>query len=212
MQLLFLTAMIWLAVVIGLSTASLRAEMDSFLGGGATERLFVPLSVAAFVLFGYAYHISNTDQLWEPAPLLGALVDVATLCAVVLFATSVDTLLNPTDKSRGVYRIARHPMLGGLGLWSAAHLLTAGDSASLLFFGTNVLLVLIVTPTLDAELAQRDPDAAASLKRTTSNLPFAAILAGRNRLSFEEISPVWPGIGIVAWLAMRMMHGPGMFH
>jgi uncharacterized membrane protein len=76
----------------------------------------------------------------------------------------------------------------------------------LILFGTLLLTVLLGVPAQDARLAHRDPAKAALLLPTTSRLPFAAILAGRNRLAIGEIGWIPPVLGIVVWVAVLYLH------
>jgi uncharacterized membrane protein len=61
-------------------------------------------------------------------------------------------------------------------------------------------------PSIDAKLARRDPATWAALSATTSIVPFAAIVAGRNRFVPREIGWLVPAIGVVAWLALLLLH------
>ena len=99
--------------------------------------------------------------------------------------------------SPGGKRLARHPMLSGVALWSLAHLLANGDVASILFFGGILAFSVIAQFMADARLQRRDPQKWAELARTTSRIPFLALLQGRSR----ELPPLggWP---IVATLIL----------
>ncbi len=57
-------------------------------------------------------------------------------------ATGMTGVLDRLEPARGVLRITRHPVMWGVGLWAAVHLVANGDLASLLFFGGFLLTAL----------------------------------------------------------------------
>ena len=105
-----------------------------------------------------------------------------------------------------MFRVTRHPMLCAFAIWAGVHMLVNGDAASWLFFGTFLLTVLAGIPSLDAKLERRDPGRWAALSGLTSALPFAAILAGRNRFVAREIGWRIPLLGLVLWAALIALH------
>jgi predicted DCC family thiol-disulfide oxidoreductase YuxK len=62
-------------------------------------------------------------------------------------------VLDRLEPARGVLRITRHPVMWGVGLWAAVHLVANGDLASLLFFGGFLLTALGGAWHLDRRLA-----------------------------------------------------------
>jgi uncharacterized membrane protein len=96
----------------------------------------------------------------------------------------------------GVLRITRHPFLWGVVLWSGFHLLTNGDLASVIFFGTFFVVALLGTFSIDAKLRRRLGAAWDAFAAKTSNVPFAAAIAGRNPLNIGE------SLGWRFWLAL----------
>ena len=90
-------------------------------------------------------------------------------------------------------------------IWALAHLLANGDTLSVVFFSTFALLGLLGGVAIDRKKAARlgadwEPFAA-----QTSNLPFAAIVQGRNRLALKELMlPV--AAGLVGYVAIFWGH------
>jgi uncharacterized membrane protein len=121
------------------------------------------------------------------------------LLALVLLAAALIPPRGTGEAPRGVTRITRHPLMSSIGLWSLCHLLTNGDIASLVFFGTFLLTVLLGVPASDAKRARRDPAGADALFAATSAVPFGAILGRRNRLALAEIGWLPPLVGVLAW-------------
>lgn len=82
----------------------------------------------------------------------------------------------------GVIRITRHPQAVGQVMWSAAHLAMVGSTFCLL---TNALLVahhLFACWNGDRRLYDEHGDDFLAVKERTSNVPFAAIVEGRQTL------------------------------
>ena len=133
---------------------------------------------------------------------------------VLLFAGSL-SWANPTMTGteaafgaapRGMFRITSHPMLCAFAIWAGVHMLVNGDAASLLFFSVFLVTVLSGIPSIDAKLARRDPAKFAALSGLTSAVPFAAILAGRNRFVPRELGWRMQLIGLVLWLVLIALH------
>jgi uncharacterized membrane protein len=111
-----------------------------------------------------------------------------------------------TRGARGILRVTRHPFQWAMTLWAVSHIVANGDTVSIVFFATFAVLSLT-----DTVLIDRKKSAAAvssgweSLAASTSNLPFAAIINGRNRLVIGElIAPV--AVGFAAYGAVYWLH------
>ena len=91
------------------------------------------------------------------------------------------------DLARGMTRITRHPFQWGVAIWAFAHLVSNGDSVSVVFFTTFALLSLIGTVAIDRKQAARRGADWASYAEVTSNVPLLAVLQGRNRLVAREL-------------------------
>src|SRR5690606_3670183 len=116
------------------------------------------------------------------------------------------TTANPTSVAgegrvetpvRGILRITRHPFLWGGILWSGFHLLANGDLAASLLFGTFLLLTALGTRSIHGKRRKALGEKWGGFASQTSNLPFAAILAGRQSLSPGEIA-WWQWLGGLA--------------
>lgn len=199
MALLIVAALLWLGLHIGVSGTSLRDRLVGALGERTFRAVFSLLALAFLALLAFAYRTAETRMFWYAPPWFVAVMDVVMLLALVLLAAA---FLAP----RGIARVTRHPLMSALGLWALMHLLANGDTASLVFFGTFLLTVLVGVPSQDAKLRRRDPAKAAELAATTSRLPFAAILAGRNRFAAAEIGWLAPLAGVVGWAVLIYLH------
>jgi uncharacterized membrane protein len=109
-------------------------------------------------------------------------------------------------EATGVVRITRHPFLWGVALWAAFHLLANGDAASVVFFGTFLALAVAGTYSIDAKRARKMGAAWTPFAERTSNIPFAAILAGRNSLKLGELFTWRQAAALAAFVLLLYIH------
>ncbi len=114
-----------------------------------------------------------------------------------------------TDRSivRGVLRITRHPFLWGVSLFSLGHMLVGPTIATWGFFGTLLFLASTGTISIDAKRSRAlgadwKPFAAA-----TSNVPFVAIVQGRQSLALAEIGWTRVVVSVGAFALLLAVHG-----
>ena len=83
-------------------------------------------------------------------------------------------------------------------MWGAGHMIANGDTASLVFFSSFVLLSFAGGYLIDRKKAQAG-DGWAAHAAVTSNLPFGAIFTGRNRVVLGELwLPTLVGLALYA--------------
>ncbi len=222
MGLLTLAAATWIGVHVGIAGTGVRRRVAGRIGDGAFRGLFSLLSVAAISFLVVSYqraHQVRFVPLWTAPAWLGWILIVLMAAAFVLLIGSV-SVPNPTAvggerqlglEPRGVLRITRHPMLWSFAIWSAVHVVGNGDLVSLLFFGAFGITALVGMPSIDRKVARRDPAAWSRLAGSTSIVPFAAILGGRNRLVLREIGWIAPAAGLALGAALLALH-PWLFH
>ena len=110
------------------SAPSLRGRLKEQVGGNAYRGLFALVSLVGVVLLVIGMGRAPSVPLWDP-PQWGHRVSVFVMpVALTLFVAA----LMPTN----LKRLMRHPMLWGVTLWAAVHLVTNGDLASLILFGS----------------------------------------------------------------------------
>jgi len=91
-------------------------------------------------------------------------------------------LFDHPDIVRGVLRVSRNPFFWGAGLFSIAHMIILGDVAGLLTFGSIGLLGIAGASMLDTKKARQYGRAWDAFAAATSNIPFLAIIQGRQQL------------------------------
>jgi uncharacterized membrane protein len=113
-------------------------------------------------------------------------------------AAGGEAVLGSDEPATGILRISRHPFLWGVALWGLCHLLVNPDGPAFLFFGALLSLALLGPRSIDAKRARKHGEDWQRFASRTSNLPFAAIAAGRNRLVVSELG--WWRIAVAATL------------
>jgi uncharacterized membrane protein len=213
MELLILAGVLWIALHIGLAGTGLREVLARPMGEQGFRGLFSALSIAVFAGLVYAFLHAPRSALWVAPVGLRWLLAVLMLPALFLFLGSLATVsLNPADagtrreQARGILRITRHPMMCAFSLWAFIHLAGTGELSALLFFGAFLLTAAVGMPSIDAKFARRDPLRWQRMAAETSILPGGAILAGRNRLVWEEIGWILPLASLVLWAALLLLH------
>jgi uncharacterized membrane protein len=101
------------------------------------------------------YDLGHVRDLGIPIVALAFLLGVQGLLIRNPTAVQQDTAVGKEGVVQGVLRITRHPFLWGVVLWSGFHLLANGDLASVIFFGTFLVVALPGTCSIDAKLRRR---------------------------------------------------------
>ncbi|MEM1435842.1 MAG: NnrU family protein [Pseudomonadota bacterium] len=160
----------------------------------------------------------RTRYFWYPSPENYLLSKVLAAPAMLLLAGAL-LVRNPSalgqgalaasaDRgaaaARGIHRITRHPLLWAVVFWSVSHLVSNGDRAAVVFFGTFLALALLGTFALDARKNRAGAPGWAAFRAATSNVPCAALLSGRSgsasgkRALAELIGPLLLGAVLYA--------------
>ena len=109
----------------------LRAEVIAATGEGGYKIGYALASFAglALIIWGFAkYRATGWIDVWTPPTALKHITVALMLPAVIMVVASY---------IRGrIYTTLKHPMLTGIKLWAAAHLLANGDLGSIILFGS----------------------------------------------------------------------------
>src|SRR4029077_10923183 len=110
------------------------------------------------------------------------------------------------DPAPGILRVTRHPVMWAIGLWALSHLIANGDLRSLLFFGAIAALALGGTVLIDRKKQLALGSNWPRLAEVTSNLPFAALLAGRTRLRWRDVGLLRVAAGLLLYAVLYLAH------
>src|SRR5712691_6072126 len=109
----------------------LRARLIASTGEGGYKIGYALASLVGLVLivWGFAhYRATGWIDVWYPPKVLKHIAVALMLPAVILVVAAY---------IRGrIYTTLKHPMLAGVKLWAAAHLLANGDPGSIILFGS----------------------------------------------------------------------------
>ena len=170
-------------------------------------------SLVALVTLGWmiwAYGAAPREPLWGG---IRGITYVLMPIAFILIAcgywrnptmVGADKLLKSEDPARGMIRITRHPIMWGIMLWAAAHILARGELRSLIFFGAFLVLAVLGTLFMDAR-KRANPDWP-RFAAVTSHIPLVAIAQGRNRIEWREIGWLRPAAGLAVFFVVLLFH------
>ncbi len=210
---LALASFLWFAIHAFVAGSELRWAIAKRIGELAFRTLFALLSLSSLAFMISEYRKASFYPLWFSPRIIHWLPLAVMPLALVLLVgaysvpnpTSIgsEKVLRRTDAARGVLRITRHPFLWAVMIWSGAHLLVTGHVAAILFFGSLFATALRGTTSIDEKRRRTNKSEFARYAEVTSNLPFAAIIAGRNRLAWVEL---WVPAVVAGLLLAVILH------
>ncbi len=214
-------ALLVIFAVIHSGGAALRSRAEKLIGARAWRLIFAVASIpSAVVVIGYfLVHRYDGIRLWNLQGVPGMIPMVFVLTAIsFLFlypATynllEIPALAKPEVRlyATGIIRISRHPQAIGQILWCFTHTLWIGTSFTLVTSLGLICHHLFAVWHGDRRLQARFGDSFLELRRSTSVLPFVAVLDGRQKLQWKEfLRPSQLGICIAVgafWWAHRFI-------
>lgn len=197
---LIAASLVFLAIHFLISGTRIRDAITAAIAEWSYLGAFALASLIAIVWLTSAYNAASVSAENRVLYDLGIGVRHLAIPVVALaFLLGIQGLLAPNPTSvqqegaaasegtvKGVLRITRHPFLWGVMIWSAFHLAANGDLASVIFFGTFLVLAFIGTFLIDAKRKRRLGAVWDAYAYKTSNIPFGAALSGRNKLKIGE--------------------------
>jgi uncharacterized membrane protein len=220
MLMLILAIGVFLAIHLLVSGTPLRDAITARIGQGPYMGAFSLASVAclAWLVFAFrgAHESAANEVLWTVTPATRWVQIALQLLAMLLIVPGLTTS-NPTsvrqegrlqqvDAARGMLRITRHPFLWGVAIWAFGHLLVNGDLAGIVLFAGLLALSLFGTVSIDAKRRRAFGKSWDAFAAQTSNVPFAAIAAGRQRLAVAEIGWWRIALGVAVWALLAWAH------
>lgn len=196
--LLIIAALVFLGSHIGITSTALRPVLVQRLGEKLYMGLYSLLSLVTIYWLVFVYKgMPASDLIWQPAKDFHWIA-VILMPVILLLLTGGLLTPNPSlagvtistplgDSAKGVLRITRHPVQWAILLWACVHILSTGDWPSLIFFGSLALLSGLGTVLIDRRKRIALGDQWEDFTAHTSNVPFAAIVQGRQRLVLSEI-------------------------
>jgi uncharacterized membrane protein len=202
------------------SGTRLRDAITGVVGQGPYMGLFSLASIGGLTWLGFAYagarNAAWNIAYWDVTPATRHVQFALMLLALLLIVPGLTTP-NPTsvrqeatldrpDVVKGMLRITRHPFLWGVALWAAGHLLVNGDRAGIVLFGAMLALAIFGAASIDAKRKRALGPAWDAFAGQTSNLPFAAVLSGRQPLKLGEIGWWRIALAVAIYVALLVGH------
>ena len=199
-----------------LSSTGLRGSLRDQLGERGFLAVYSLTALVTFAWFLMAYAHAPTILLW-PRQMWMALVPIVVMPLATVLLVAGYTTPNPTavgmeraaradDPAPGMLRVTRHPVMWAIGLWAISHMIANGDLRSLLFFGAFAALSLGGTLLIDRKKRLALGSNWSRLAEVTSNLPFAALVTGRTRLRWRDISLLRVIAGLLLYAVLYNAH------
>lgn len=217
MTMLIASAIFFLSLHLLVAGTRLRDAIVQAIGEQPYLGAFSVASVAGIIWFVISYNqatAEGSDVLWDLGPGVRHL-GIIVVAIAAFFVVSGLLTPNPTtvgmegaaaNEATGIVRITRHPFLWGVALWAAFHLAVNGDAASVVFFGTFLVLAVAGTFSIDAKRSRKMADGWIGFAGRTSNFPFVAIFAGRNSLKLGELLTYRQAVALIVFLALLFAH------
>ncbi len=211
-------ALLWVGTHLGISSTPLRKVLTRSLGEGLYLGLYSLIALGTLVYLVWVYTtVPRFDYLWLPNPDLYWTAKIFMPVAFVLLVggflvknptnvgMQIDDPQQAVDMAKGVTRITRHPLQWAIIFWAVSHMVANGDHVSLIFFGSFLVLSLFGSVLMDQKKAANMGANWSAYASVTSNVPFGAILSGRNKLVVKElVLPIL--IGLVVHVLAYYFH------
>ena len=167
-----------LGLILFLGTHSVRIFADGWrtqtiarLGEKPWKGLYTVMSLVGFALIVWGYGLARQQPvvLWQPPVMMKHLNSLFTLAAFILLAAAY------VPRNHFKARL-HHPMVLGVKVWALAHLLSNGNLADVLLFGSFLLwAVLSFRAARQRDRAQRTLYAAGSAAGTAAAVVVGAV-------------------------------------
>jgi uncharacterized membrane protein len=107
-----------------------RADAIAKLGQNGYRALFALVSIGglALIVYGFGQYHAQAPHIWSPPAFMRHITIGLMLFAAIFFTAA---FIPSHIKTK-----LKHPMLAGIKTWALAHLLSNGDLASILLFGS----------------------------------------------------------------------------
>jgi uncharacterized membrane protein len=209
---------------VGLATRRVREALVSRLGEFGFGGLYTLVAALSFSVLTWFYAAHRFDG--PPGLALGAvpafrwpLMAIVVAGIVMMVASLVGYPSSPmavfskdVRSPRGMERVSRHSFFVGVALLGAAHALLATRLIGAVMMTGLALLAVAGAWHQDRKLRRLRGEPYAAYLETTSFVPFAAIVAGRQRLVWGELSLGALALGVVLAVVLRTVHGAIFAH
>jgi uncharacterized membrane protein len=199
-----------------LSSTRLRGSLRDQIGEQGFLLIYSLTALVTFAWFVVAYSRAPFITVWTPPPWTAyvpiSVMPLATLFLVAGYSTPTPPAVGrersapPDDPAPGIMRVTRHPVMWAVGLWAVSHLAAIGDLCSIWFFCVMAGLAFGGTVLIDHKKQLALGSHWQRLASVTSNVPFAALVAGRTRLRWRDIGLLRPLAALLLYAVLFLGH------
>lgn len=185
----------------------LRAPLVRMLGAGGFQAVYSLVSLATLAWVYFAFLAAPPADLPGSGEIGWIVASAITLPAMILLAGSLfgnPALPTPMAEAqartapRGVFKVTRHPMMWGIGLWAISHLVLLWSTRTMVTALAIGILALVGARLQDGKKAALMGDAWAEWSSRTSYWPRLTQLPG--------VGAVPLIVGTALWLAASWIH------
>jgi uncharacterized membrane protein len=199
-----------------LSSTRLRGSLRDQIGEQGFLLIYSLTALVTFAWFVVAYSRAPFITVWTPPPWTAyvpiSVMPLATLFLVAGYSTpnrpgvGWERSARADDPAPGIMRVTRHPVMWAVGLWAVSHLAAIGDLCSIWFFCVMAGLAFGGTVLIDHKKQLALGSHWQRLASVTSNVPFAALVAGRTRLRWRDIGLLRPLAALLLYAVLFLGH------
>jgi uncharacterized membrane protein len=203
--------------IIGSSTP-VRKFFIRRVGTLGFKAIYSLIALATFIPLFYVYfnHRHAGHLLYSTGYSANLLAQFLMLAAIIVLLQGLVTA-NPMTtmgemsgrvvrSGKGIQRVTRHPQNFAFALFGLAHLLANPYVGDWIFFGGFIVYGIVSAMHQDRRLLATGPAQVKQFMADTSAIPFASIVAGKQRLTPGEYHPPALAAAIVLFILMRLLH------
>ena len=210
-----LAAALFVASHILVSGTRLRDRLVSKIGERPYLAAFSALSLLLIWWLVAAYRGAPYVGLWETGPGVRHGAMAVMFAASVLIAagfipgspTGVD-LGGGLKAPAGIFKVTRHPVMWGIGLWALVHMAANGDAAGVILFGAMAVLAFAGALSIDVKKRRIMGEEWTRFAAETSFFQFAALIGGRTRMGARDLGLWRPIAGVALFALLYLAHEP----
>jgi len=185
----------------------LRTPLVNMLGAGGFQVAYTIVSAVTLAWVYFAYTSAPAGDLPGSGEIGWVVATVLTLPATVLLSGSLfgnPALPTPQAETqaraqpKGVFKVTRHPMMWGIGLWALSHIILFANWRSVVTAFAMGVLALVGAKLQDAKKEGLMGEAWAEWEAKTSYAPRLGKLASAGAVAW--------GLGIVLFLGLSWLH------
>ncbi len=201
---------------IGMSAEPIRGNLISKLGDKGFQGVYSLVALATFAFLIVSYSMARGESaLFLQVGMESAWMDhlcsfIMLLAFILLFSGFINgTPMGMAPAKReafGITRITRHPMNMSFAFFGLAHLLTNRLSADWIFYLGFILYGYLGSAHQDKKRVKQMGGELVTFVDSTSIIPFAGLITGKQKLKLGEISKLAILLGIVFTLVARVLH------